>query len=144
MYFQVVTLGLYTYFIAALMGKQMIPTRKEYDSPDMYVPLFAMMQVSTIFPFLFQNVANFCDKHTCENNINTSGLLFELYLFADLSIVTHAVLMLFSNICANIKLYTLDWKFRIERSQYEQNTCVDSKFWKIFTFFPFTVGLYPD
>ena len=44
-FFQVVTLGLYTYFIAALMGKQMIPTRKEYDSPDMYVPLFAMMQV---------------------------------------------------------------------------------------------------
>lgn len=50
---QVVTLVLYTYFIAALLGRQMIPktdglghSDKKYEDPDLYFPLFTALQVS--------------------------------------------------------------------------------------------------
>lgn len=49
---QVVTLVLYTYFIAALLGRQMIPRRDDavplakYEDPDLYFPLFTALQVS--------------------------------------------------------------------------------------------------
>lgn len=48
---QVVTLVLYTYFIAALMGRQMVPhmppdgNGKKYEDPDLYFPLFTALQV---------------------------------------------------------------------------------------------------
>lgn len=49
---QVVTLVLYTYFIAALMGRQMVPNEvsstsggKKYEDPDLYFPLFTALQV---------------------------------------------------------------------------------------------------
>lgn len=51
-YMQVVTLVLYTYFIAALLGRQMIPRRDDtvplakYEDPDLYFPLFTALQVS--------------------------------------------------------------------------------------------------
>jgi hypothetical protein len=46
-----VTLVLYTYFIAALMGRQMVPQAtgedgKKYEDPDLYFPLFTALQVS--------------------------------------------------------------------------------------------------
>lgn len=49
-YSQVVTLVLYTYFIAALLGRQMIPkvdggADKKYEDPDLYFPLFTALQV---------------------------------------------------------------------------------------------------
>lgn len=49
-YTQVVTLVLYTYFIAALMGRQMVPSEeatpgKKYEDPDLYFPLFTALQV---------------------------------------------------------------------------------------------------
>lgn len=49
-YTQVVTLVLYTYFIAALFGRQMIPHEKgtngtKYEDPDLYFPLFTALQV---------------------------------------------------------------------------------------------------
>lgn len=51
-YTQVVTLVLYTYFIAALMGRQMVPklntTTGHYEDPDLYFPLFTALQVSHI------------------------------------------------------------------------------------------------
>lgn len=49
---QVVTLVLYTYFIAALLGRQMIPKvdgalpTGKYEDPDLYFPLFTALQVS--------------------------------------------------------------------------------------------------
>ncbi|XP_070497388.1 bestrophin-2 isoform X2 [Chironomus tepperi] len=48
-YTQVVTLVLYTYFIAALMGRQMVPAQdtadgKKYEDPDLYFPLFTALQ----------------------------------------------------------------------------------------------------
>jgi hypothetical protein len=48
---QVVTLVLYTYFIAALMGRQMVPnvdttSGKKYEDPDLYFPLFTALQAS--------------------------------------------------------------------------------------------------
>ncbi|KAG4076584.1 hypothetical protein HA402_001871 [Bradysia odoriphaga] len=48
-YTQVVTLVLYTYFIAALLGRQMIPTvdlptGTKYEDPDLYFPLFTVLQ----------------------------------------------------------------------------------------------------
>ncbi|KAL7049190.1 hypothetical protein ACKWTF_003627 [Chironomus riparius] len=48
-YTQVVTLVLYTYFIAALMGRQMVPSSdttagKKYEDPDLYFPLFTALQ----------------------------------------------------------------------------------------------------
>uniref|UniRef100_U5ETV9 Putative conserved plasma membrane protein n=1 Tax=Corethrella appendiculata TaxID=1370023 RepID=U5ETV9_9DIPT len=47
-YTQVVTLVLYTYFIAALMGSQLIPKldpiTQRYDEPDIYFPLFTALQ----------------------------------------------------------------------------------------------------
>lgn len=51
---QVVTLVLYTYFIAALLGRQMIPKvdgslpTGKYEDPDLYFPLFTALQVSVI------------------------------------------------------------------------------------------------
>lgn len=48
---QVVTLVLYTYFIAALLGRQMIPKvdgaipTGKYEDPDLYFPLFTALQV---------------------------------------------------------------------------------------------------
>lgn len=50
---QVVTLVLYTYFIAALLGRQMIPkvdlpTGTKYEDPDLYFPLFTALQVNFI------------------------------------------------------------------------------------------------
>lgn len=49
-YTQVVTLVLYTYFIAALMGRQMVPSQQgapgsKYEDPDLYFPLFTALQV---------------------------------------------------------------------------------------------------
>ncbi|CAO1321326.1 unnamed protein product [Diamesa serratosioi] len=47
-YTQVVTLVLYTYFIAALMGRQMVPKANEttgkFEDPDLYFPLFTALQ----------------------------------------------------------------------------------------------------
>ncbi|XP_055321351.1 bestrophin-4 [Sitodiplosis mosellana] len=49
-YTQVVTLVLYTYFIAALLGRQMIPRLDgavptgKYEDPDLYFPLFTALQ----------------------------------------------------------------------------------------------------
>lgn len=49
---QVVTLVLYTYFIAALLGRQMIPKADgapiggKYEDPDLYFPLFTVLQVN--------------------------------------------------------------------------------------------------
>ncbi|GLV33970.1 Bestrophin 2 [Carabus blaptoides fortunei] len=47
-YTQVVTLALYTYFIAALMGRQFVPhkdgTASKYEEPDMYFPFFTALQ----------------------------------------------------------------------------------------------------
>ncbi|KAG5677592.1 hypothetical protein PVAND_007340 [Polypedilum vanderplanki] len=48
-YTQVVTLVLYTYFIAALMGRQMVPSGTpssgaKYEDPDLYFPLFTALQ----------------------------------------------------------------------------------------------------
>lgn len=51
-YTQVVTLVLYTYFIAALFGRQMIPQAvpgsngTKYEDPDLYFPLFTALQVN--------------------------------------------------------------------------------------------------
>lgn len=44
------TLVLYTYFIAALMGRQMVPQATttggtKYEDPDLYFPLFTALQV---------------------------------------------------------------------------------------------------
>lgn len=50
-YTQVVTLVLYTYFIAALMGRQMVPKANEttgkFEDPDLYFPLFTALQVNS-------------------------------------------------------------------------------------------------
>ncbi|XP_062136305.1 bestrophin homolog 1 [Drosophila sulfurigaster albostrigata] len=46
-YTQVVTLVLYTYFVAALMGRQMLPNvldSKGREDPDLYFPLFTILQ----------------------------------------------------------------------------------------------------
>ncbi|XP_017773950.1 PREDICTED: uncharacterized protein LOC108560780 [Nicrophorus vespilloides] len=47
-YTQVVTLALYTYFIAALMGRQFIPDAPQpvgkFEDPDMYFPFFTALQ----------------------------------------------------------------------------------------------------
>ncbi|GAB0095653.1 Bestrophin [Sergentomyia squamirostris] len=47
-YTQVVTLVLYSYFIAALMGRQMVPHvdgfAGKYEDPDLYFPLFTALQ----------------------------------------------------------------------------------------------------
>nr|XP_016934737.1 bestrophin-2 isoform X3 [Drosophila suzukii] len=46
-YTQVVTLVLYTYFIAALLGRQMLPNvldRNGREDPDLYFPLFTVLQ----------------------------------------------------------------------------------------------------
>jgi bestrophin, other len=52
-YTQVVTLVLYSYFIAALFGRQMVPQidgvggkGQKYEDPDLYFPLFTALQVS--------------------------------------------------------------------------------------------------
>lgn len=48
-YTQVVTLVLYSYFMAALMGRQMVPRLNDatgkYEDPDLYFPLFTALQV---------------------------------------------------------------------------------------------------
>lgn len=49
------TLVLYTYFIAALLGRQMIPRVEgapvggKYEDPDLYFPLFTVLQVNFEF-----------------------------------------------------------------------------------------------
>ncbi|KAG5878863.1 hypothetical protein JTB14_006851 [Gonioctena quinquepunctata] len=48
-YTQVVSLALYTYFFAALLGRQFIPyadsdNQNKYESPDMYFPFFTALQ----------------------------------------------------------------------------------------------------
>lgn len=47
-YTQVVTLVLYSYFMAALMGRQMVPRLNgatgKYEDPDLYFPLFTALQ----------------------------------------------------------------------------------------------------
>ncbi|XP_020714146.1 bestrophin-3 [Ceratitis capitata] len=43
-YTQVVTLVLYTYFIAALVGRQMLPNMTDAKDPDLYFPLFTVLQ----------------------------------------------------------------------------------------------------
>lgn len=62
--FQVVTLVLYTYFTAALLGRQMIPKPDgyvpsgKYEDPDLYFPLFTALQVnfsSSAILFGFEN-----------------------------------------------------------------------------------------
>lgn len=63
-YTQVVTLVLYTYFIAALMGRQMLPKAqveggKKYEDPDLYFPLFTALQVS-----------DNCQQFNFKNDIN--------------------------------------------------------------------------
>lgn len=56
---QVVTLVLYTYFIAALLGRQMIPKvdgalpSGKYEDPDLYFPLFTALQVSIMIKYYF-------------------------------------------------------------------------------------------
>lgn len=42
---------LYTYFIAALLGRQMLPNMAEKcckDDPDLFFPLFTVLQVSIL------------------------------------------------------------------------------------------------
>lgn len=52
---QVVTLALYTYFVAALMGRQLVPpapgSTSKYE-PDVYFPLFTALQVSCILLYI--------------------------------------------------------------------------------------------
>lgn len=53
------TLVLYTYFIAALMGRQMLPGDNKgdgtkYEDPDLYFPLFTALQVSLLHVSMFQ------------------------------------------------------------------------------------------
>ncbi|CAH2211521.1 jg26283, partial [Pararge aegeria aegeria] len=47
LFLQVVTLSLYTYFVAALMGRQLVPpadgSTSKYE-PDVYFPLFTALQ----------------------------------------------------------------------------------------------------
>ncbi|XP_067647944.1 uncharacterized protein Best2 isoform X2 [Eurosta solidaginis] len=43
-YTQVVTLVLYTYFIAALVGRQMLPNMHDEKDADLYFPLFTVLQ----------------------------------------------------------------------------------------------------
>lgn len=47
------TLVLYTYFVAQLVGRQMIPTLDEATGkkgdPDLYFPLFTALQVYIVF-----------------------------------------------------------------------------------------------
>ncbi|XP_018802382.1 PREDICTED: uncharacterized protein LOC108977213 isoform X2 [Bactrocera latifrons] len=43
-YTQVVTLVLYTYFIAALVGRQMLPNMPDAKDPDLYFPFFTVLQ----------------------------------------------------------------------------------------------------
>lgn len=51
-YTQVVTLVLYSYFMAALMGRQMVPRLNgatgKYEDPDLYFPLFTALQVTQL------------------------------------------------------------------------------------------------
>lgn len=50
--FQVVTLALYTYFIAALLGRQFVPDATgpvgKFEEPDMYFPFFTALQVNFV------------------------------------------------------------------------------------------------
>jgi hypothetical protein len=61
---QVVTLSVYTYFIAALMGRQFI-----LSDTDMFFPFFTVLQVSarspkivSIFPVVLSGVLNLVDS----------------------------------------------------------------------------------
>lgn len=49
---QVVTLALYTYFIAALLGRQFVPEAigpvGKFEEPDMYFPFFTALQVNFV------------------------------------------------------------------------------------------------
>jgi len=55
----VVTLVLYTYFIAALLGRQMLPNvldRNGREDPDLYFPLFTVLQVNQLSPLLMKSL----------------------------------------------------------------------------------------
>lgn len=56
--FQVVTLVLYTYFIAALVGRQMLPNPPGTTGTDndLYFPLFTALQVSKMQSYNMQNI----------------------------------------------------------------------------------------
>lgn len=68
---------LYTYFIAALLGRQMIPKvdgappSGKYEDPDLYFPLFTALQVSKKFfvskIFLKSRSESEAHAHTIEN-----------------------------------------------------------------------------
>lgn len=50
-FFQVVSLALYVYFMAALLGRQFVPYAEKnsvskWEEPDMYFPFFTSLQVS--------------------------------------------------------------------------------------------------
>lgn len=56
-FFQVVSLALYVYFIAALLGRQFVPyadpsiykSGTKWEVPDMYFPFFTSLQVRSYF-----------------------------------------------------------------------------------------------
>jgi hypothetical protein len=55
---QVVTLSVYTYFIAALIGRQTIGSATEVD---LYFPIFTMFQVSHVYtPIEIHRTAVLC------------------------------------------------------------------------------------
>jgi hypothetical protein len=62
----VVTLVLYTYFIAALMGRQMVPhsgtpaNGAKYEDPDLYFPLFTALQVGFTISLLLDVTPSMC------------------------------------------------------------------------------------
>lgn len=75
-YTQVVTLVLYTYFIAALMGRQMVPIMNTAtgirEDPDLYFPLFTALQVRVLIfffnlYFLVTNCSRYFDFGACLN-----------------------------------------------------------------------------
>lgn len=54
-----VTLVLYTYFIAALLGRQMLPNvldRNGREDPDLFFPLFTVLQVIPIAPYIMNSL----------------------------------------------------------------------------------------
>lgn len=59
---------LYSYFMAALMGRQMVPmvngATGKYEDPDLYFPLFTALQVShhsTDLCLSVGDISNSCD-----------------------------------------------------------------------------------
>lgn len=52
-FFQVVTLSVYSYFFAALMGRQFLPgdrisSNNKFEDPDIYFPIFTSLQVCMV------------------------------------------------------------------------------------------------